>query len=63
MYTPIFYSRIIGCHGIHEISKTIEVLFLRTFFLHLSGSIGQIYVHNEMSYVFNLGLITPLHTN
>ena len=32
------------------------------FFLHLSGPIEQIYTHNEMSYVFNLGLITPLPT-
>ena len=40
-----------------------EHLFLRTiFFLHLGGPIGQIYAHNEMSYVFNLGLITLLHT-
>ena len=61
-YTPILYSRIMGCHGIYQISKTIEHLFVRTIFLHLSGSIGQIYAHNEMSYVFNLGLITPLHT-
>ena len=28
------------------------------FFLHLRGPIGHIYAHNEMSYVFNLGLIT-----
>ena len=34
----------------------------KILFLHLSGPIGQIYAHNEMSYVFNLGLITPLHT-
>ena len=60
---PILYSRIMGCYGNHAISKTKEHLFLRTiFFLHLSGPIGQIYAHNEMSYVFNLGLITQLHT-
>ena len=28
--------------------------------MHLSGPIEQIYTHNEMSYVFNLWLITPL---
>ena len=32
------------------------------FFLHLTGPIEPIYTHNEMSYVFNLDLITPLHT-
>ena len=58
-YTPILYSRIMGCNASHEISKTKEHLFLRKIFLHLSGPIGQIYAHNEMSYVFNLGLITP----
>ena len=62
-YTLILYSRIMGCHGNHEISKTKEHLFLRTiFFLHLGGRIGQIYAHNDMSYVFNLGLITLKHT-
>ena len=62
-YTPILYSCRMGCHGIYEISKTKEHLFVKTFFfLHLSGSVGQIYANNEMSYVFNLGLITPLHT-
>ena len=47
-----------------DFQKPKEHLFLRTifFFLHLSGPIGQIYAHNKMSYVFNLGLITPLHT-
>ena len=59
----VLYSRIMGCHGNHEISKAKEHLFLgQYFFLHLSGPIGQIYAHNEMSYVFNLGLITMLHT-
>ena len=28
---------------------------------HLSGPIENIYTHNEMSFVFNLGLISPLH--
>ena len=37
-------------------------LFFRTILFHLSGPIEQIYTHDEMSYVFNLGLITPLHT-
>ena len=30
--------------------------------MHLSGPNEQIYTNNEMSFVFNLGLITPLHT-
>ena len=46
-----------------KFQKTKEHLFLGQYFcLHLSGPIEQIYIHNEMSYVFNLGLITPLHT-
>ena len=61
MYTPNLYSRIIGCHGNHEISKTqITFIFEDNIFLHLSGPIGQIYAHNKMSDVFNLGLITPV---
>ena len=39
-----------------------HLIFGDTIFLHLSGPIGQIYAHNEMSYVFNLGQIIPLHT-
>ena len=35
---------------------------METIFLHVSGPNEQIYTHNEMSYVFNLGLITPLQT-
>ena len=36
-------------------------LFLKTtFVLHLSGSIDT---NNEMSYVFNAGLITPLDSS
>ena len=62
-YTPILYSRIMGCHANHEISKTKEQLFLRTIFcMHLSGPIEQINAHNVMSYVFNSGLITLLNT-
>ena len=54
---------IMGCHGNHEISKTQRTfIFEDNIFLHLSGPIGHIYAHNEMSFVFNLGLITPLHT-
>ena len=30
--------------------------------MYLSGPNEHIYTHNEMSFVFNLGLITPLHT-
>ena len=36
--------------------------FHDNIFLHLSGPIEQIYTHNETSYVFNLGLITPLYS-
>ena len=36
--------------------------FEDNIFLHLSGPIGQIDTHYERSFVFNLGLITPLHT-
>ena len=58
---PIFTVGIMGCHGNHEISKTqITFIFEDTIFLHLSGPIGQIYAHNKMSDVFNLGLITPV---
>ena len=50
-----------GCHGNHEISYNQKAFIFRTiFFLHLSGPIEQIYTHNEMTYEFNLGLITPL---
>ena len=46
-----------------EFHITKEHLFFEdTIFLHLSGSNGQIYAHNKMPNVFNLGLITPLHT-
>ena len=37
-----------------HISKT----HFRTYFLHLSDPIEQIYTHNEMAYVFNVGRIT-----
>ena len=58
---PIFTVSKMGCHGNHEISKTqITFIFEDNIFLHLSGPIGQIYVHNKMSDVFNLGLITPV---
>ena len=58
---PIFTVGIMGCHGNHEISKTqITFIFEDNIFLHLSGPIGQIYAHNKMSDVFNLGLITPV---
>ena len=50
-----------GCHGTHEISKAqITFIFEDNIFLHLSGPIRQIYAHNKMSDVFNLGLITPV---
>ena len=31
--------------------------------MHISGPIERIYTHNEMSYVFSVGLITPLDTS
>ena len=31
--------------------------------LHLSGPIEQIYIHNQMSYTFNIGLIIPFDTS
>ena len=40
-----------------------EIIFEDSIFWHLSGPIEQIYTHNEMSYVFNLGLITCLNTS
>ena len=59
----LFTVGIMGCHRNHEISKTQRTfIFEDNIFLHLNGPIGQIYAHNEMSYVLNLGLITPLHT-
>ena len=52
-----------SCHGNHDILKTQRTfIFEDNIFWHLSGPIGQIYAHNKMSYVFNLGLIAPLHT-
>ena len=52
------------CHGNHVILYNQRAVIFEdnNYFLHLSGPIEQIYTHNEMSYVFNLGLITPLHT-
>ena len=56
MYTPILYSRIMGCHGHHEISKTKEHSFFWTIFFFFIQVVllDKIYAHNEMSYVFNL---------
>ena len=52
-----------GCHENHEISYNQRAfIFQDNIFLHLSGPNDQIYTHNEISYVFNLSLITPLHT-
>ena len=52
-----------GCHGNLEISYNLSAsIFEDTIFLHLSGPIEQIYTHNKMSYVFNLGLINPWPT-
>ena len=50
-----------GYHGNHEISKTqMAFIFEDNIFSHLCVPIGQIYAHNKMSDVFNLGLITPV---
>ena len=45
-----------------KFQKPKGIYFWGQYFLHFSGPIGQIYAHSEMYYVFNLGLITPLHT-
>ena len=64
MYTLILLSCIMGYHGNHEISYNENAFIFRTiFFLHLSGPIEQISSHNEMFYVFNVGLITPFDTS
>ena len=62
MYTPNLYSQHNGLPWkYHEISKTqITFIFEDNIFSQLSGPIGQIYAHNKMSDVFNLGLITPV---
>ena len=43
--------------------KQNAFIFVDDIFLHLSGPIEQVYTHYKMSYVFNVGLITPLDTN
>ena len=51
------------CHKNHEISYNQRAfIFEDNIFLHLSGPSEQIYTHNKMSYMFILGLMTPLHT-
>ena len=51
-----------GCHGNHEISYYQRAfIFKDNIFLHLIDPNKQIYTHNEMSYVFNFGLINPMH--
>ena len=48
----LFTVGIMGCHGNHEISKPQRTfIFEDNIFLHLSGPIGQIHDHNEMSCV------------
>ena len=49
----------------YRISKNEKNLFFgkkiaQVWAVTLSGPIGQIYAHNKMSDVFNLGLITPV---
>ena len=57
----ILWSRKKGCNGNHENScNTSAFIFEDNIFLRLIGPIEQIYIHNEMSNVFNVGLITPL---
>ena len=38
-------------------------IFEDTIFLPLSGPIERIYTQNKMSYIFNVGLITPFNTS
>ena len=64
IYTRILLSRVMGCHGNHEISYNQNAfIFEDNIFWHLSGPIEQFYTHNKMSYGFNLGLIAPLNTS
>ena len=52
-----------GCHENHEISDNQRAFISDdNIFFAFKWSHLQIYTHNEMSYVFNLDLITPLHT-
>ena len=52
------------CHGNHEILYNQRAFnFEDNIFVHLSGPIEQICTCDEMPYVFNLGLITPLDTS
>ena len=60
-YTPNLYSR----HNRlpwkpWNFKNPNNIYFEDNIVLHLSGPIGQIYAHNKMSDVFNLGLITPV---
>ena len=50
-----------GCHGNHELSYNQNAfIFEDNIFLHLSGNIKQIYTHNQMSYVFNVQLLSKI---
>ena len=56
------YPRSLKSHnGNHAISYNQKAfIFEGNVFLHLSSPIEQIYSHDKMCYVFNLGLTTPL---
>ena len=45
------------------ITKALLFYFEDNIFWHLSGPSEQIYTHNKMSYVFNVGLNTHLDTS
>ena len=52
-----------GCHGNHEISYDQRSFIFRTIFFAFKWPHCTNLHHNEMSYVFNLGQITPLDTS
>ena len=61
---PILLSRKLGCYVNYAISYNQSAfIFEDNIFCHLNCLIEQIYNHNEMSYVLNVGLITPLDTS
>ena len=53
-----------SCHENHKISYNQRAFIFENsiFSIFKSGPNEHIYTHYEMSYVFNLCLITPLHT-
>ena len=51
------------CNFILRSYNQSAFIFRKIFFFHLSCPIEQMYNLNEMPYVFNVGLITPLNTS